>query len=169
MARLSGTWTIRATTKQADWDQRIVITGSSNADGAHPMVVGTVIPNVRGIDMDVKTQAFNPVRGQWLDSFQIDAMSWDGAKGVIVTISADDQTDASDGDFNDLIVECTSSDPELAPPPLNGPPQDFTIPEGYVGKPGSTPPYGPEGSGQTTARARRGGTGRRPPRRRPGR
>ena len=144
--------------------------------------------------MDVKTQAFNPVRGQWLDSFQIDAMSWDPAKGVIVTISADDQTDAPDADFNDLIVECTSTDPELAPPPFNGPPQDFTIPEPYIGKPGSPPPYYPDqpgrpeepghpdhpgnpgqpgtprqpkGSGETTARPRRGGAGRQPPRERP--
>ena len=54
--------------------------------GRIPWSLGTVIANVRGIDMDVKTQAFNPVRGQWLDSFQIDAMSWDPAKGVIVTI-----------------------------------------------------------------------------------
>jgi hypothetical protein len=134
MARLSGTWTIRATTKQADWDQRLLIAGSTNADGAHPMVVGTTIPNVRGVNIEVKMQAFNPVLGHWLDSFQIEAMSWDPVKGVMVTMSADDRTDAPDADYNDLIVECTSSDPELAPPRYNGPRLDLTIPREYIGK-----------------------------------
>jgi hypothetical protein len=132
MARLSGTWTFTAIAKLADWDQRIVITGSTNADGAHPMVAGTVLPNVRGIDFEVKSQAFNPVLAQWLDSFQIELMSWHPVKGVVLTISADDRTSAPDADFDDLVVECTTTDPELTPPRLNGPPMDLTIPERYV-------------------------------------
>jgi hypothetical protein len=132
MARLSGTWTLTAIAKLAAWDQRVVITGSTNADGAHPMVPGTVIPNVRGIDFEVKSQAFNPVMGAWLDSFQIDVMSWDPVKGVMLTISADDRTNAPDADFNDLVIECTTSDPELVPPRFNGPPMDLTIPERYM-------------------------------------
>jgi hypothetical protein len=136
MTRLSGTWTLQATDKQADWDQRVLITGSTNADGAHPMVVGTVIPNVRGLDIDVKMQAFNPGIRQWLDSFQIEIMSWDAAKGVVVTISADDRTDTPDADYNDLIVECTSSDPELVPPRFDGPRLDLTVPRQYVGEKG---------------------------------
>ena len=132
MARLSGTWTLRATTNQAGWDQRVRIAGSTNADGAHPMVVGTVIPNVRGVDMEVTTQAFNPVVGRWLDSFQIEMMSWDPAKGVMLTISADDRTDAPDADFNDLIVECVSNDPEIVPPRFDGPRLDLTIPQKYI-------------------------------------
>lgn len=132
MARLSGTWTLTAIAKLAAWDQRVVITGSTNADGAHPMVAGTVIPNVRGIDVEVKSQAFNPVMGQWLDSFQIEVMSWDPVKGVMLTISADDRTNAPDADFDDLVVECTTTDPELAPPRFKGPRMDLTIPERYV-------------------------------------
>lgn len=121
-----------AIAKLAAWDQRVVITGSTNADGAHPMVAGTVLPNVRGIDFEVKPQAFNPVTGVWLDSFQIERMSWDPLKGVLLTISADDRTNAPDADFNDLVVECTTSDPELVPPRFNGPRMDLTIPERYV-------------------------------------
>jgi hypothetical protein len=132
MARLSGTWTLTAIAKLADWDQRVVITGSTNADGAHPMVAGTVLPNVRGIDFEVKSQAFNPVMGQWLDSFQIEVMSWDPIKGVLLTISADDRTNAPDADFDDLVVECITTDPELAPPRFRGPRMDLTIPERYV-------------------------------------
>ena len=82
MARLSGTWTFTAIAKLADWDQRIVITGSTNADGAHPMVAGSVVSNVRGIEYEVQSQAFNPVLGAWLDSFQIEQMSWHPDKGV---------------------------------------------------------------------------------------
>lgn len=132
MARLSGTWTLQATTNRAGWNQRVLITGSMDTDGAYPMVVGTVIPNVRGIDFEVKLQAFNPGLRQWLDSFEIEAMSWDPAKGVIVTISADDRTNAPDGDYDDLIVECASSDPELVPPAFKGPRLDLTIPKRYI-------------------------------------
>ena len=132
MARLSGTWTLTAIAKLAAWDQRVVITGSTNADGAHPMVAGTVLPNMRGIDFEVKSQAFNPVMAQWLDSFQIELMSWDPVKGVMLTISADDRTNAPDADFDDLVVECTTTDPELAPPRFRGPRMDLTIPERYV-------------------------------------
>lgn len=132
MARLSGTWTFTAIAKLADWDQRIVITGSTNADGAHPMVAGSVVPNVRGIDYEVESQAFNPVLGAWLDSFQIEQMSWHPVKGVVLTISADDRTSSPDADFDDLVVECTTTDPELIPPKLNGPPLDLTIPERVV-------------------------------------
>jgi hypothetical protein len=132
MARLSGTWTLTAITKLAGWDQRVVITGSDASDGAHPMVVGTVIPAVRGVDFDVKTQALNPGTGVWLDSFQIDVMSWDPVKGVVVTISSDDRTATPDRDFNDLVVECTSSDPALLPPRYVGPRLDLSIPEKYV-------------------------------------
>lgn len=143
MARLSGTWTFRATSKQADWDQRLVIVGSGNADGAYPMIVGTVIPNVHGVDFDVKTQAFNPGSGQWLDSFQIEVMSWDAVKGVMITISADDRTDAPDADYNDLIVECTSSELELMSPRFNGPRLDLTIPKKYLGKKSHHPKSSP--------------------------
>jgi hypothetical protein len=132
MAQLSGTWTITAVAKFAAWDQRIIISGSNNADGVYGMVVGSVIPNVQGIDMQIQTQAFNPGLGQWVDSFQLDRMSWDAVKGIVITIAADDRTDAPDLDFDDLIVECVSSDRELSVPPLNNPPLDLTIPEQYV-------------------------------------
>ena len=149
MARLSGTWTLTAITKLAGWDQRVVITESDTSDGAHPMVVGTVILAVRGVDFDVKPQALNPATGLWLDSFQIDVMSWDPVKGVVVTISADDRTDTPDRDFNDLVVECTSSDPELLPPRFDMPRLDLSIPEKYVRKKNTKPkqhrPQRPQG------------------------
>ncbi len=132
MARLSGTWTLTAIAKLAEWDQRIVITGSANADGAHPMVPGTIIPNVRGVDFEVTSQAFNPMVGAWLDSFQLEMMSWDSIKGVVLTISADDRTNTPDADFDDLVVECVTTDPELVPPRFLGPRMDLTIPERYV-------------------------------------
>lgn len=96
------------------------------------MVAGTVIPNVRGMGFEVKSQAFNPALGQWLDSFQIARMSWHPIKGIVLTISADDRTNAPDADFDDLVVEATTTDPELTPPRLNGPPMDLTIPERVV-------------------------------------
>ena len=53
-------------------------------------------------------------------------------KGVVVTISSDDRTATPDRDFNDLVVECTSTDPDLLPPRYDGPRLDLSIPEKYV-------------------------------------
>lgn len=132
MAQLSGTWTLTAIAKNAAWDQRSVISGSTNADGVHPMALGSVIPGVRGVNFNVAIQARNPVTNVWLDSFQIDVMSWDPVKGVVLTISSDDRTAAPDRDFDDLVVECTSPEPEMTPPRFNGPRMDLSIPEGRV-------------------------------------
>jgi len=61
-------------------------------------------------------------------------MSFDADKGVVVTIYADDNPGpTADNDFNDLIVECTSEDPELRPPGVRATPLDLTIPEQAMG------------------------------------
>lgn len=132
MVRLSGNWTLTAIEKLAGWDQRIVIAGSANADGVYLMIVGSVVADVNGVGFEVRSQALNSATGEWLDSFQREVMTWDPVKGVVMTILVDDHTDLPDQDYNDLIVECRSSDRELAPPPFNGPRLDLTIPEQHI-------------------------------------
>ena len=66
MARLSGTWTLRAIEKEAGWRQGILISGSTSHDGVHEMVVGTEIHSVQGDEITLTPQAFDPAVGTWI-------------------------------------------------------------------------------------------------------
>jgi hypothetical protein len=118
---------------EAGWQQRITIIGSNNRDGSYPMIIGTKIENVDGDRFKVTSQAFNPGSGQWIDSIVREITSWHPDKGVVITLYCDDNPLQADGDFNDLIVECTSTDDEMRPPSSPLPRFDLTIPEKYLG------------------------------------
>jgi hypothetical protein len=131
MARLAGTWTLRAIENEAGWRQRIVISGSNAHDGGHEMVVGDEIHGVQGEEMTLTPQAFDPTLGDWIDSLEQERAAWDDAIGMTLTIFADDNPAAADGDFNDLVVLCLPEDPELQTP-HTFPRPDLTIPESKV-------------------------------------
>ena len=132
MTTLSGTWTLTAVSSEAGWTQGVLISGSAAHDGIHAMAVGDKIENVRGRNVSVKPQAFNPATESWEESLEQELMSWDAVNGVVITISADDHpSGAPDHDFNDLVVQCTSVEPALAAPRQR--PIDLTIPEQGVG------------------------------------
>src|SRR3954454_25140358 len=103
MARLSGTWTLRAVEKESGWQQGILISGSNAHDGIHEMMVGDEIQGVQGDEMTLTPQALNPDLG-WIDSLQEERAAWDDAVGMPLTISADDNPPLGDHDFNDLVV-----------------------------------------------------------------
>jgi hypothetical protein len=132
MARLSGTWTLRAIENEAGWRQRVLISGSSAHDGGHEMVVGTEILHVQGEEITVSPQAFDPAANDWIDSLQDERAEWDDAVGLTVTIRADDNPAAADGDFNDLVVLCIAEDDDLVSPQVGVQRPDLTIPEGRV-------------------------------------
>jgi hypothetical protein len=131
MARLSGTWTLRAIDREAGWQQRILISGSTAHDGGHEMVVGDEIQHVQGDEMTLTPQAFDPTLGDWIDSLQEERAAWDDAVGMTITIFADDNPAAADGDFNDLVVLCLPEDPDLLTP-HTFPRPDLTSPESKV-------------------------------------
>jgi len=130
MAKLSGKWTLRAIQNDAGWQQRIFISGSHAHDGPHPMVLGTTIAHVEGSAINIIAQALNPSLNVWIDSLIQEAMNWDNATGLQVTLSADDNPPHGDLDFNDLVVLCTAENDPLASP-LVGPRPDLTIPERF--------------------------------------
>ena len=147
MARLSGTWTLRAIEREAGWRQRIVISGSNAHDGGHEMVVGDEIQGVEGEEITLTPQAFDPGLGDWIDSLQEERAGWDDTIGVTITIFADDNPAAADGDFNDLVVLCLPEDPDLQTP-HRFPRPDLTIPESKVNfksdrRHDRPPPYDP--------------------------
>jgi hypothetical protein len=129
MAQLSGTWTLKVVAHKLKL-LRVVITGSDNADGVYFIMEGPLPKTVQGVNFEVKSQFHLLAPGEWKDTSEKDVMSWDPVKGVILTILAD--RSAFNPKFDDLIIECTSSDSELIAPPLNNPPMVLTIPEKYV-------------------------------------
>lgn len=139
MARLSGKWTLLAIGKDADAQQRIVISGSLAHDGPHVMTVGSTLAHVEGKDIEIAAQAFNANSNTWINSLMQEVMNWDNATGLQVRLNVDDNPPNGDLDFNDLVVLCTAEDADLASP-LAGPRPDLTIPEGYVKK-DRPPPY----------------------------
>lgn len=130
MARLSGTWTLRAIEKESGWRQGILIAGSAAHDGLHELLVGDEIAGVQGDEVTVTPQAFDPARG-WTDCLQLERLAWEDSVGVTVTISADDNPPQGDRDFNDLVVLCLPEDPELRTP-HSFPRPDLTVPESNV-------------------------------------
>jgi hypothetical protein len=132
MTTLRGTWTLTAVSSEAGWTQGVLITGSAAHDGIHPMAVGDVIADVSGHELTVKPHAFDPDVGIWEESLEQEQMSWDPNKGVVITIYADDHPSGTpDHDFNDLVVQCSSQDRDLAAPGHRD--MDLTIPEQGVG------------------------------------
>ena len=130
MAKLSGKWTLRVVQNDAGWQQRIFISGSNAHDGPHPMVLGTTIPHVEGNAINIIPQALNPDLNVWIESLLQEAMNFDNATGLQVTLSADDNPPYGDLDFNDLVVLCTAENAPLVSP-LAGPRPDLTIPERF--------------------------------------
>ena len=113
----------------------MLITGSAGNDGIHEMVLGTVFGPVEGSSFEVKPYAWNPSINEWIPSQEREIMSFEANKGMVITIYADDAPGAgADGDFNDLVVECTCDDPILQPPKVRQPPLDLTIPEQAIGR-----------------------------------
>lgn len=139
MTELSGQWTLTVIGNEAGWQQGVRIIGSAAHDGVHAVGLGDVIAGVGSAKFIVEPMAFNPGTRTWEPSLQEERMGWDAVKGVTMTIFADDNPAAPDGDFNDLIVECVSTDRELAPPEQR--PLDLTLPEFAVGRTPEKPPW----------------------------
>lgn len=139
MTELSGRWTLTVIGNEAGWQQGVRIIGSAAHDGIHPLALGDTIVGIGSAKFIVDPVAFNPATRTWEASLQRERMGWDAATGVTMTIFADDNPAAPDGDFNDLIVRCFSDDRELTPP--EHPPLDLTLPEFAVGRTPENPPW----------------------------
>ena len=140
MTILSGRWRLTVIGNEAGWQQGLRITGSAGHDGVHAVALGDMLDGVTGDRFLVEPVAFDPATQTWVTSNQHERMGWDAQKGVTMTILADDNPGAGDGDFNDLVVECVSTDRELAAPKRRR--LDLTIPEFAVGRRPENPPWG---------------------------
>ena len=124
-----GPWRVEVVGGDATRPQRFTITGSDNADGSYPGTLGS------GVDVDGAEWV---VTLEWKDHavFRPSAIAktatYDVFRGLVVTLGGDDLTGGGDRDFNDLIVQLTSNDPDLNPAPPSTNPYDFSFPESFL-------------------------------------
>ncbi len=120
-------WSIEVIMKQASYSQRFKITGSDAADGYYAGVPGFILPVVSGTEWTIDLE-WNDNRGSgWLASDVRNHMTFDPVDGLVVTLSADDNTlnIRRDYDYTDLVLYCRSVDPALNPPQRHYP-YEFT-------------------------------------------
>jgi hypothetical protein len=123
-----GAWRIEVTGRDAVFDERFVITGSDNADGAYPGVIGEAV-SVAGAEW-ILTMEWRDGGGPWQGSRLLRSATYTVMDGLIVSLGADDGPPATaDADFNDVVLTCLSDDPDIDPNRPAGNPYDFSIPE----------------------------------------
>lgn len=113
MMTFRGRWRVTVTGREAAWDQRVRITGSANADGTHPGVVGTSF-EVEGEQPWKVTIEHNDGSG-WAESL-IRPVSGIFGIDIFVTLYSEDMVDQPDGDYNDLVVEVRKVGPIIEVP-----------------------------------------------------
>jgi hypothetical protein len=99
---MNGKWKIKVIEKNAGWNQRFVISGSSASDGAYPGTVGTEI-QADGATWTVQVQARGG-SGPWLDSKMRMLPEILSGISMIRRIETDDQG-GTDEDYDDLVLE----------------------------------------------------------------
>lgn len=135
MSMLSGTWNFEAIGNEAGWKQRITLTGTSAHDGPHELVLGSKLFNVAGERFEVVAQALDPAINQWVNSLMDEKARWENDTGLVITLRCDDNPAAADGDFNDLIVQCTAQDKVLTSPFSGVTRPDLSIPREFIKQP----------------------------------
>jgi hypothetical protein len=125
-----GPWSVSVQRKDADFDQRVVISGAAVGSGAHPGVVGPTV----GVDgdrweLDLEWSDGGP----WQPSAVRRTATFTPLDGLVVTLGGDDGPPATaDHDFDDLVVVVQSADPALDPLRSGGFPYDFSLPEDRI-------------------------------------
>jgi hypothetical protein len=126
-----GNWTVQVITKEAAFSERFVIDGSDFSDGAYDGETTTPPVSVTGARWRISLEWNDNAGSGWQpsDVNRIDA-SYTLQDGLAVVLGADDNyPQYRDGDYDDVVLRCTSDDSAVNPwhPFVN--PYDFTVPE----------------------------------------
>lgn len=101
---MQGAWTVRVKAKSAAFQQRFKIAGATVGNGTHPGTTGSPSIFVSGASWSVTIES-NDGTG-WKPSKERYKFPTTTLTHVFVDIESDDT--ANDGDFNDLILECST-------------------------------------------------------------
>jgi hypothetical protein len=111
-----GKWLVQVVSKDAAFDQRLVVSGAVSGDGVYPGVAGTTI-QAEGPHWALAFEWNDNAGSGWQpsDSKKIDA-AYPFDRGLVVTVGVDDnRPELRDHDYNDVVVSCRSLDPALNP------------------------------------------------------
>lgn len=125
-----GPWSVVVASKDADFDERLVISGSDTSDGAYTALPGTGPGTVRGTRWSIELEWNDNVGSGWQPSDVRRSARFTVGEGLVVDLGADDNfPNVRDGDYNDVVVTCRSENPEHTPlhPVMN--PYDFSLPK----------------------------------------
>lgn len=125
-----GPWEVRVISKEASFDEQIVIVGSDASDGAYPGIPGGGPGPVAGSKWTLRAEWNDNAGSGWQPSDLRRSAAYTLDEGLVVTIGIDDNLDTvRDYDYNDVVVVCRSLDPSHTPmhPIIN--PYDFTVPK----------------------------------------
>lgn len=124
-----GPWELRVDTKDAWFEQQLVIVGSDSSDGEYPGVPGTAI-TVSGDSWQLTMNWRDPAGGPWAPSRIRRSAAYTPSGGLVLGLGADDSPpEVADRDFDDMTVTATSQDPDLDPLQPWENPYNFTLPE----------------------------------------
>jgi hypothetical protein len=125
-----GPWVVAVQSKDAGFEQRVVINGAAVGGGVHPGVVGTAIV-VDGDRWELDLEWSDG--GPWQPSAVRRTATFTPLDGLVVTLGGDDGPFAgADHDFDDLVVVVQSVDPALDPLHPDEIPFDFSLPEDHI-------------------------------------
>jgi hypothetical protein len=107
--QMQGRWRGRVTTKNAGFDQRIVVTGASSGNGIYSGVVGTTF-EVDGNTWQIELQWNDGAGSGWQESAVLEGLGSSSPLVLVMELRADDGS-AGDGDYDDLVVWLEHLDP----------------------------------------------------------
>lgn len=103
---MQGAWSVQVKTKNAGFQQRFIIQGSSNADGVYEGKVSAPVVNVIGAQWTITIEHKPTKSTSWLQSAErITAPTSNGSQ-IAFDIRSNDT--GSDQDYDDLILACST-------------------------------------------------------------
>ncbi|MET8030939.1 hypothetical protein [Streptomyces avermitilis] len=129
-----GAWFVQVVSRESAFDQRLVISGADSGDGLYEGTPG-VTAQVSGDRWTLALEWNDNVASGWQPSGVRKSAAYTIQDGLVITLGADDNVEpVRDLDYNDVVVTCTSLDPNVNPP-AGDPPLDFTITEKQLRRP----------------------------------
>lgn len=133
MENFFGQWSITVTQKNAAFNQRFQIIGSTGSDGIYGGVVGFSLPSVAGESWQLIMEWNDGVSAVWQPSGVRRNISYELNRGLVIVLGADDNVEGHrDGDFDDLVLTCRNLEADLNPFPSAANPYDFSFPEKFL-------------------------------------
>lgn len=124
---LHGNWLLQVVQKNAAFSQRFRIAGSDSSDGVYLGVVPTSVA-VSGGSWTVSLEWNDNAGSGWQRSAVRKSVEYTVPDGLVFLLGADDNEEGwRDFDFDDMVLRCTSLDPEVNPMVPTSNPYDFTI------------------------------------------